>query len=210
MRFGKAKEVSRENNLLHVMNSYLLFSGGKMRVDWLEVPGEGSPMVRILRSYLVPGVSKLVCLDRNAEYVREGEEQYGSEICEWVLADDLFAELANSPDKYANVGVLNVDLYNSLRLLEFPEQMRIVMEFATRQFWAIGAFMVFLNYSMRGSVREEFAQDVIKTLEPYLDLSQVDLTDEGYLYKGGTPDQPGNRRLNLRIHLGPTRTPNNE
>lgn len=202
--YHEDKDATRRNNLAHAKRSPLIFSEQDQVLlgDWLELAGDGDSYP-LVAPYLRAGQSVFVGVDKDAEKIEKLRATYPETgTCRWVRARNLFDELRDRPGQFAEVRVLNLDTCSSVRAAEFGRQVGIALDFAERQFWRLGAFLVIFNYDcMRAS--EPDVLRALKTAFERYDLGDIDLNDHH------TKGASGHPRVNLRIHLGPTwdRTP---
>jgi hypothetical protein len=118
-----------------------------LRLDWLELPGEGAPTLGLLNSLnaLSPFQAAFIGVDSDGPTLETCRAAHGNQGALWVN-QDLFEYLQGNPPELGRVGVLNYDSFDG-PCRDTTDRLRMLHHFAQRQARDYGQFLLIVNLS---------------------------------------------------------------
>lgn len=159
-RNNDAKHRQRVKNLEQAKQSSNLWSQHHqaLRLDWLELAGEGAPTCRYLdNTGALQRGARFIGVDTEAGIVGRCRDQYGTSSALWHASDLLSLVRGSHPD-LDRVGVLNYDSFDAPGA-PLSRAVRILDCFAQRQLERFGSFLLILNVTCKHAQTAENAAE---------------------------------------------------
>lgn len=194
-RQSEAKQACRRFNLAGLENSLWIAPGGQLRLDWVELAGEGAPMLDLLRPKLGPG--RFIGLDRDREVIHRLQAQKTPHTIfqEGVLQPLLL----DRPELFENVGVINFDSLCAWFGEPIFEETTPLIEFVQQNIHRRREMMLIINAWTRNRPETIWMPVIQKVFAPLLGPRDRKVeSDDIFRY----PAQGAGWMVNVRIRLG--------